>query len=86
MMLGVADRGRGLVAVRAVAEGSDTAAADDAVRVLIKDASGFTPIPHQTSAQRDQSLAVLRDLSASRRVRSRSAADQVDMWLRNRKP
>jgi len=86
VMLGAADRSRALEFVRSVAAGPDTSAAEDAVRVLIEDASGHTTIPHQTPAQRDQSLSVLRELAATHGVTSRSGSRQVDVWLRNRKP
>jgi hypothetical protein len=82
-MLRQPDRARALGYVRSVAESPGEPAAD-AIQRLIEDATGFTEPPKPTPAQRDESLAVLRDLSTNRRVSNPDAARNLATWLRSR--
>ena len=85
LMLRVTDRARALAYVRSVAESGDETSYD-AIQRLIEDATGMTETPRPTAAQRQESMAILRDLAANHRVSNKAAARDLDAWLRSHQP
>lgn len=77
----LADRSRALAYLRGVAESRD-ATARDAIRCLVSDADGMANRPTPLSAaERQQSVAVLRELATSNRVLNELAKRELAMWV-----
>ena len=80
LILRLQDRPHALSYVESVAESPDDRAWDAVVR-LIEDASGQTETPKPTTTQRQESMAILRDLATNHRVPNRIAAQTLNEWL-----
>jgi len=85
LTLSTADRSRALAFVARAAEAPDMSALD-AVQALIQDAAGLSRNSQQTAADRQESMATLRELSVNHRIRNPVAAGQAASWVGKQKP
>lgn len=85
LMLRQPDRTRALSYVRQTAQlGSDDGY--DAAFVLLQEATGLSEFPQPTKAQRDEALAILRELDQKHLVSNPLAAYKLPDWIRSVSP
>lgn len=85
LMLRQRDRRRALDHVRQVAQLS-TDDGYDAAFALFQEATGLTDFPQPTQAQRDEALAVLRELDQKHLASNPLAAQKLPDWIQSVKP
>lgn len=85
LMLRQPDRSRALDYARktVLSSGDD---GYDAAFVLLQEATGLSESPQPTEAQRDEALAILRELDQKRLVSNPLAAHKLRDWIRSVKP